>query len=199
MCVGCLVPGGSCLGLRWCNLKKRIAVLPRKLRQMNITRLFVLANLSLFVVVAVFWLYPPGDSWVTTRRFISRQRQVYASYTLQIQGYSGDLEIIQPARRVLPYADLTAAMDEIYALAQYHGLITAQFTAAVPIYDAYFDDGVFVEVMVLAMFTGPPGNAAKFIDRLADGPAFIRAVRMDFANDDAANMRVEFSLFGWEE
>jgi len=165
--------------------------------KVNKTRLFLLGNLGLFVIVAVFWLAPVFTSWLDARDFIRLQERTHDNYTRQALAYN-DLDIAlleNPNRRVLPYEYLTAAMADIRSLALYYGLDVTHFDAAEPVgRDADIESGHFVELRVTAAFSGARG--AEFIDGLAETPAFIRVLGMEFLDEETKALRVEFSLFG---
>ena len=170
-------------------------------RQLNLIRPFLIGNVGLIVLAAIFWLYPVAASWADNRQLISRQRHVYAAYTRQAAQYPGILEAAAASHtgRILYYENLAAAMADIYSLAGYHGLEATQFDSTEWLdYGAGLDIGRFFERQVSAIFTGLPGQMSPFIYGLADSAAFIRNVRIDFLKDGRANLRVEFSLLARE-
>jgi len=161
----------------------------------TITRTFVLANLGLIAIAAIIWLHPLAASWNNARDVLARQRQTYAAYQLQAGQYPG-LHTAQAAHHVMPYAGLAAAMSEVRAQATGLGLETDLFTATEPVASGAGTGEHFVEVRVIASFSGLGAEVDEFVHGLAGGPAFIRNLHMDIIDDTTVSLRVEFSLFG---
>jgi len=177
------------------NLFKIRALLKKDVRPISIIRLFIIANMGLFAIFAIIWLRPTVASWNNAREIMNRQRQTYAAYLVQAGQYPALYEI-QPIHRILPYAYLAAAMDEVQNIARRYGLETNQFRASEPV---NFDSGNgerFVEIRVIAYFTGPDNKKAEFTYGLAESAAFIRNLRVDILEYGMVDLRVEFSLFG---
>ena len=173
------------------------AIFKSGMRPVNIIRPFVLANVGLFVIVTVLLLRPAALSWSNARDFIGRQRHVYAAYAAQARDYHA-LQIAYLTPSVLPYTYLAAALNDVQNLARFYGLETIEFRASEPVgYDAVSGER-FVEIRVIASFTGLEYKATQFIYCLAESAAFIRNLRMDIL-DDEVNLRIEFSLFGGGE
>ncbi|MCL2378497.1 MAG: hypothetical protein FWC77_05145 [Defluviitaleaceae bacterium] len=161
----------------------------------NIIRPFILANIGLFVIVSVIWLYPSLSSGLDAREALNRGRQTYAAYRAQVYEYPV-LHISYPSHRVLPYEYLATTMYEVQNMARNYGLESTLFTSSEPVgYDA-IEGEHFVEIRVIAAFTGPEYGAVIFTNNLADSAVFIRNLQMDFLDDGFATLRVEFSLFG---
>ena len=164
-------------------------------RPVNIIRPFVFANLGLFVVVAIIWLYPTIASWNNAREIIARQRQVYAAYREQAGQYQV-LQTIYPTHHILQYEEFAAAMAEVQDLARRHGLETTLFTASAPTSHAAGGGGIFVEIRVTMELTGYESKAVEFTYGLHESAAFIRNLHMEIVGDGAVELRIEFSLFG---
>jgi len=159
----------------------------------NIIRPFILANMGLFVIVAVIWLHPAITSWLSAREIIARQRQIYAAYQAQAHEYH-ELQTVGPYQ-ILPYAYLAIVMDQVQSLAGRYGLESTQFASSEPV--SYPINGErFVEIRAIATFTGQEHEATQFTYSLADTAVFIRNLNMEFLDDTVVNLRVEFSLFG---
>ena len=160
-------------------------------------KLFILANIGLLVIAAVFYLYPTGASWLYARGSVTRMERVYAAYSFQAAQYYG-LDTLHPVHQILPYAGLTAALDGVQDMAAAYGLTTRQFTAAGPVSYTTLG-GSFVEVRVQALFMGFIDNIEEFTYGLAESAAQVRSLRMNFLGDGAVELHLEFSLFGREE
>jgi len=171
------------------------ALFKRDVRPANIIMPFILANMGLFAMVIILWLYPAATSWLNIRDIVNRQRQVYAVYLAQAGQYSA-LYTVHTAEHVLPYAYLAITLDEIQSLARYYGLDTSEFRSSEPVvYDAG-EIGNFVEIRVIASFIGQYSKIEKFTYGLADSTVFVRNLRMDYLDNGTVDFRVEFSLFG---
>ena len=176
-------------------IRKICNIFNKDAKPINIIRLFALANVGVFVVATAFWLHPIIASWLNARVQISRQQQVYAAYTAQALQYPTN-EISYPTSRILPYAYITTAMNDVLSLAQIYGLDVSQYTATEPIGGGIGNSDLFVEVIVSAIFTGYTYQAEVFTYELANGHAFIRNLHMEFIGNEMVILRIEFSLFG---
>ena len=164
----------------------------------NIIRPFILANIGLFVMVSVIWLYPAVSSWFSARGVINREARIYAAYHAQAEEYTG-LEVVDANRNILPYAYLAAAMDNLQSMARLHDLETTTFTASQPVSYYAATGERFVEIRAMAVFTGQEKNAEAFIYNLPSSAIFIRNLHIEFFDEEVATLRLEFSLFGREE
>jgi len=163
-------------------------------RPIKISRPFAIGNLGLLIVVFIFFLQPTITSWLSARRLLEGQQELYDIYTRQTQ-YHDLLQQVEPTRNILPYAELTEEMENIRVLANKYGLTLAHFNAEEPI-NTDIDGGRFVALSVAVTVHGLPDSCADFIAALAQSPAFVQNVRMNFDGHGMVLLRVEFSLFG---
>jgi len=166
------------------------------MRNGNIIRLFLLGNVSLILLAVVFWLYPMVASWTNARQLLSHQRQIYDVYTRFV--VQDDFHIASSDSRILSYEYLTSTMDEIYSLAKEYGLQATIFDSALWTDHVAQLGESFIGRNVSAVFIGDLYQATGFINKMADGPAFIRSLHMEFLEDGMTLLRVEFSLFARE-
>jgi len=162
--------------------------------RLNIKRPFLLGNLGLFVIVAVLWISPGVSSWQSAVRLISQQRQIYTAYAIRTQ-VANDIYEVMPLIYPLPNAEIIAALADMKDLAYIHGLRTVNFST-VDIHSHGAEGLEFVDVRGTASFTGHTDNITAFIYEAAVSQVFIRAVHIDFTEDGAALLQLEFSLFG---
>ena len=166
----------------------------------NITRLFLIGNLSLFVIVTVLLLFPVVTSWVNAARLTSHQRRLYEIYSRQTELYPDAMPDEYMSPRILPYAQLAAAKDDVRSLAQHYGLEAVHFNTTESMsHFTQIDGSRLVEMQISASFTGQPAQCVNFAYGLDNSPAFIRNLGMELFGDGMAILRVEFSLFGRDE
>jgi len=167
------------------------------LGMVNIKRLFLLGNVGLFVIVAVFVMHPSFAAWRNSQEQLARQRETRDRLLHEIQWHEGLLEEIleSPSAKVVPYENIAATMDDIKSLALGHDMEVTQFIVAEPIIlDSFFEDGYIVEVRVIATFSGADGYG--FIRELNQMSVFARTVRVVFLDEGGSDLVVELSLFG---
>ena len=162
-------------------------------QDVNKVRLFLIWNLGLFVIAAVFWVQPVMSSWGNYRDVIRRQQNLYDFYTRQVADYDEGIEslIAYMPRRVLNYGQLAAAMASVRELALNYGMDVTHFDAAEP-FSHEAEEGRFVELRLEAAFAGE--RSAEFVQSLTDSAAFIRRLRFEL--EDATVLWVELSFFG---
>ena len=162
----------------------------------NIKTAFILVNIGLFVVAAL-WLYPTAASWQRARELTRHQRQVYAAYSIQAQAQQ--YPQLEGIWEVLPYGALALHLEGVENLARLSGLETRAFTTTGPVGYNCESGERFVEIRVQASFLGMYCQSSDFTYGLAGSAAFLRELSMEFLDAGLVNLWVEFSLFGREE
>ena len=184
-------------------------------RELNLLRPFLLGNLGLFALAAVFVLYPAVASRGDARQLAARQQQIYDAYALRIALWQDVCDVCAPGvavrddgqdlvcimncpladpARTLYYEDITAAMEDVYTMAQSHSFHVTRFDAA-----QWADMDGFVERRVSAAFTGPVGRVDGLVYGLSDSAIFVRTLHMEFLEGGEVTVQVEFSLFAREQ
>ena len=177
-------------------MKESIQSVIRKkhMRTISVIRLFVLANMGVFAVFTVIWLYPTLSSRNNARDITAQQLHAYAAYQAQAEQYP--VAMVYPAHKILPYAYLAAAMADIGLLARLHEMETRLFSASEPVSHGTVNSRSIVEIRVSASFVGLEENAVLFTYSLAESAANIRSLQMEMLGGGQVYMQVELSLFG---
>jgi len=159
--------------------------------KLNIKGPFLIGNLGLFVIVAVLWVLPAMSSWQDATRLINQQRQIYAAYTMRTEFAHDMYEVMLPIE-VLPNDEIIAALADIKNLANIHSLETVNFSTT----DRSYHASDVTDVRGSASFTGHTDSINAFVYEMSETQGFIRTVHIDFTDDGAALLQIEFSLFG---
>jgi len=163
----------------------------------SMKRLFLLGNMGLFVIVAIFIMHPAFASWRDSQEQLARQQETRDRLLQEMLWYEGLLEEVMesPFAKVVPYENIAATMDAINNLALGHDMEVTQFIVAEPIIlDSIFEEEYLVEIRVAATFVGTGGYG--FIRELNEIPVFARTVRVVFLDEGGSDLVLELSLFG---
>jgi len=168
-------------------------------RQVNKWRLFLVGNMGLFVIVSVIWLWPGITSWRSSMDIVNFQQRIYDNYARQAaQAQEFDFvydENIMFTHHVLPYEYLALAMADVHSLAQKYNMDITYFDASQPVgHDIDIEGARLVELRVSASLAGK--GTTDFLYGLAESPAFVRRVRIDFYEGQPSLLRLEMSFFG---